>query len=1784
MKIKNKIYKASVLLIAAVMVLSIIPAVTADNGDQPRIEAGPEGIFNPDPVINDMTPIRAPKLTGYRVPYADGTFGGSKDGYFEQVADDPSASWSIGTSDESFGYKMYENFDGIDDPTCIYYVEVEVLCADIGSGWLQGDPVGMDLHVEIYDDGPAPSNAPPTNLVDSFTLDEGSDFTWDWTGKFYVGLETCRFYIPLPSEVQVTGGGGWICVQSATGSPYNLAWVSSHDGDLFSYQQGSTTPNTVYDRALYFEYHECGGVTGDCIPDVCDFDIVGATFDGKDIEDEGKYNSLPHTIDIHMINWGEIPIYEVKLLADVYEKVCGDTTCWPWPINKDIYNPKYDDNNDNFTVYDDPADDIDDLGDTFTLQDEEFHSGGLAYRCTHGHELYSGAADKYIGRSAAIDDDALIFAPANKSRVDLRDKACVEFTFWHKTKGEYSVDDDGNVIPIDYGFIEYSLDDGGSWVTVPLSQFVAYDNEWEQVKIKIINTDANGGNYDTVCDYCGFCDNDNDGIDDADGSIIVLDDFTTATFFQIRWNWHVNPCNEYPGWYIDDLEVCITEEYELKLVHQTHEITDLPGCDPEVGPQVVDLDFALDFDPEPETWYKIVICGQVFHPQNCESNLDNNCWEAQIFITDIHDIACIGGCGSITLTKKTQCCEPDDENGEFEFTFKNEGTFPESNIPVDLVLSRKIVTYDLKEDFETDPSGRWNTYYFSGYAQTDLWDWTEGYNGVPPYRSAEDQPVGHESMLCAHKDLRPEVGQYMGNLLTNDEVYNIALKDACCESWALTFAAKWAFNPDDGLADPWGYYETPFSGGDGGCLLIHPISGPDSEYWWIIGMGWEPGTYSPIWEYYEITPDDIDGWFGYDDCDDNHIIPDIEFGFAVFTNSDGKKVNHDALDVFGNEFPWGGLMLDDIKISQVTCEANGDVVYSGVLSPEDPCDDDEDNSDPHEVLEPGEEETITLYWNDTQYCNWCAIGDVNLPNDVKPENDKCCMDVKVISDCSCLTDEGDAESEDLTGGETSLWTICTTDEGDDTVLTCTKNFGDYRAYEPNMDDMWASPDIDLGAFSLGATLSFDTYFRFFSWCDPNLGTRYDDGSKGWDGPPDDPIWKKQAEAGDFGEIYFRYIVDDGSCPGPGGDDCYSEWIFIDRLNASDYYDSVDPTHDTCNDDLPRFHDWKTLTYGIPGYGCTNRTQIGFRMVSNDLNCDPIPYCDDPDESEGWYIDDLFVGGTLKDYVLQEGFEGGSIPGTWTVVDYSGTGTWEIMNYGGATYYEPPGTGTWFATADSDSHSSYTFDTELFTEGMDLSGSAGEVTLSVAHAFEDYAGCGDAWIATYSGGTTYPDDLEDVLLFMTNDADDGVAYGGSIQEFTFDPSGYTDPTDVYVGFWYSTAGGTYCWSYSVDDVEVFQLVPGVPVWDEDFEGFGTTAPGMYPMGTPAGDYWEYMDFAASGFGLYCPDADANGDGEGWFCHGFPEYGRGLNDALVMEIPIEDDWTDAWFYADHSALIPPGTALYIELSTDGTNYITMWQFENYDVGDPTYIFCNEIKEIALASYIEQGLDMVYVRFRLTTEGNDLNDFLALPNGWWVDDIQIQCKIGVQVDETPPVTTLVFDDTKGEVCLFANDPGMIASGVAATYYKLDGGAQTTYTGCFTLTDGVHKVEYWSEDVAGNVETHKTSPDLIVDTEPPTIAITEPTAGLYLFGSKILSMGSQPICIGKVTIKADASDSGTGIQLVTFDVDGDSGYDGTAPYEYTYRGMKFGSAKATATAFDYKGLTASDSVDFTIFSLGLI
>ena len=74
-------------------------------------------------------------------------------------------------------------------------------------------------------------------------------------------------------------------------------------------------------------------------------------------------------------------------------------------------------------------------------------------------------------------------------------------------------------------------------------------------------------------------------------------------------------------------------------------------------------------------------------------------------------------------------------------------------------------------------------------------------------------------------------------------------------------------------------------------------------------------------------------------------------------------------------------------------------------------------------------------------------------------------------------------------------------------------------------------------------------------------------------------------------------------------------------------------------------------------------------------------------------------------------------------------------------------------------------------------------------------------------------------------------------------------------------------------------------------------------------------------------------------------------------------------------------------------------------------------------------------------------------------------VRIDDTDPVTTADIDEAwqNGPVTVTLTRPTP-SQASQATYYRIDGGAETTYTAPFEISaEGTTTVEYWSVDVRG-------------------------------------------------------------------------------------------------------------------------
>ena len=151
---------------------------------------------------------------------------------------------------------------------------------------------------------------------------------------------------------------------------------------------------------------------------------------------------------------------------------------------------------------------------------------------------------------------------------------------------------------------------------------------------------------------------------------------------------------------------------------------------------------------------------------------------------------------------------------------------------------------------------------------------------------------------------------------------------------------------------------------------------------------------------------------------------------------------------------------------------------------------------------------------------------------------------------------------------------------------------------------------------------------------------------------------------------------------------------------------------------------------------------------------------------------------------------------------------------------------------------------------------------------------------------------------------------------------------------------------------------------------------------------------------------------------------------------------------------------------------------------------------------------------------------------------------VDTVAPSTAQDLTGTLGSgswykssvlVTLVSSD---MTSGIAAIIYRIDSGSWQTYSSSFLLSsEGIHALDFYSTDDAGNSEIEK-SVSVKIDTVPPDLAITTPLNGTYMKGESDISWScSDSNGIVKTEIKFDAWDWQTvaGTTYGTMLADGD-------------------------------------------------
>jgi hypothetical protein len=160
-------------------------------------------------------------------------------------------------------------------------------------------------------------------------------------------------------------------------------------------------------------------------------------------------------------------------------------------------------------------------------------------------------------------------------------------------------------------------------------------------------------------------------------------------------------------------------------------------------------------------------------------------------------------------------------------------------------------------------------------------------------------------------------------------------------------------------------------------------------------------------------------------------------------------------------------------------------------------------------------------------------------------------------------------------------------------------------------------------------------------------------------------------------------------------------------------------------------------------------------------------------------------------------------------------------------------------------------------------------------------------------------------------------------------------------------------------------------------------------------------------------------------------------------------------------------------------------------------------------------------------------------------------VKIDRTAPITSSAppaWNNTDVTVALTANDA---LSGVAATFWSLDGGATQAGLSVPVTTEGDHTIAFWSVDKAGNVETTKTVHVKIDKTSPTISDAHAPSANLNGWNNT------------DVTVTFTCADALSGISSCT------------SPQTVTAEGK---NQTVTGRAVDNAGNTANDPATVSI------
>jgi hypothetical protein len=179
-----------------------------------------------------------------------------------------------------------------------------------------------------------------------------------------------------------------------------------------------------------------------------------------------------------------------------------------------------------------------------------------------------------------------------------------------------------------------------------------------------------------------------------------------------------------------------------------------------------------------------------------------------------------------------------------------------------------------------------------------------------------------------------------------------------------------------------------------------------------------------------------------------------------------------------------------------------------------------------------------------------------------------------------------------------------------------------------------------------------------------------------------------------------------------------------------------------------------------------------------------------------------------------------------------------------------------------------------------------------------------------------------------------------------------------------------------------------------------------------------------------------------------------------------------------------------------------------------------------------------FNITTDGTYLVSYYAVDNA---GNPETPSNITIKIDKTPPLTTsnaqeAWYSQTPVTFNLLASDS---QSGVAATYYRLDGTVWTESNTVTITNEGIHTVEFYSIDVAGNIEAAQ---KIYIK-----IDFTPPTTSREIQGT----LGNEGWYTSSITITLTSTDATSEVNATYFSIDNNPWQKYNGPFNLTSDGI---------------------------------